>query len=133
MEVQSKLRLAPFFAGVALVVALFLSACGSGSSAELPDPSSNLTSADEVLAAAREAVALVISYRSEQRMLVKNQTNGRDLVMRNISLTRSTPDHLHLRSGGTEKGGEEQAVELIATDSRIFARESKTGNIWQEY
>ena len=66
-------------------------------------------------------------------MLVKNQTYGRDLVMRNISLTRSTPDHLHLRSGGTEKGGEEQAFELIATDSRIFARESKTGNIWQEY
>ena len=53
--------------------------------------------------------------------------------MRNISLTWSTPAHLHLRSGGTEEGGEEQAFELIATDSRVFAKESKTGNIWEEY
>ena len=127
------MRLAPYFACVALVLALFFSTYGVGSSAKLPDQSSNLTSADEVLAAAREAVALVISCRSEQCMLVKSQAYGRDFVMRNIPLTWSTPDHLHLRSGGTEKGGEEQAFELIATDSRVFAREPKTGNIWEEY
>ncbi len=128
------MRLVSFSAfAAALVLALFLSGCGGGSSAELSAQSGKLTSADEVLAAAREALSLVISYRSDRHMVVKSQADGRGLVMGNISLTWSTSDRIHLRSRGTEEGEEEQAFELIATDGRVFARESKTGNIWTEY
>lgn len=89
-------------------------------------------SADEVLTAAREAVRLVISYRLEKHTVTKTQLESRNIYTGTISLTWSAPDSFSLRVKGTEEE-EEQELELIGVDGRIFARQSTTGNIWAEF
>lgn len=122
-----------FLAGAALVITLFLSACGGGLSEESTGRSDDLPSADRVLAAARDAVSSVESYRSERRTVVKYQGDGREVAMGKIMLTWSAPDRIYLRSQGTQEGDGEGEFELIATDGRVFAKQSTTGNVWKEY
>ena len=130
---RSKLRLVPFFVCASLVLTLFLSACGGESFSELSDQSGNLTSADEVLTASREALRSVISYRSEKHMVGKTQPERRNIATSIFKLIWSAPDSINLRVEGTQEGEEEQGFEIIAVDGRVFARQSTTGNIWAEY
>ncbi len=83
LDIGSKFGLGPGLAKILactpLVLAVFLSACSEGSSEVSPDRSDNLTSADEVLAAARDALSSVISYRTETHLVSKNPVDGREI------------------------------------------------------
>ena len=113
----------------ALVLALFLSACGGGS----PDRSGNLTSADEVLAAAREAFSLVTSYRSETHIVTKQQTGEGVTSSGTMTLAWSAPDRIHVTTEGSEEGEEAQRSEFIFADGRVMVRHSTSGNIWADF
>lgn len=125
--------LAKILAYTPLVLAVFFSACSSGSSEVSPDRSDNLTSADEVLAAARDALSSVNSYRTETHLVSKNPVDGRDIFAGTFTLTWSAPDRIHMFMEVTEEGEEAQKSEIISTDGRIMTRESTVGNIWVEY
>ena len=129
---KSVFGFAPVLGCSILALAMFLTACASGSAEESPDPPADLTSADEVLAAAREAVSSVVSYRLERR-IGGNSAEAPDAFNGTISLTWSAPDNINLRMEGTQGGEEGQEFEIIAIDGRVFARQSTTGNIWAEY
>ena len=108
---------------------LFLSACGGAS----PDRSGNLTSADEVLTAAREAVNSVISYRLESSQIAK-AFSGADSQSMSVEVTLrwSAPDRFHFRAEGFNNEGKAGQVEYIGADGRVFSKESNTGDVWTD-
>ena len=112
LVIRSKSGLGPgrgrIFDSTALALALFLSACGGGSSEVIPDQYGGLSSAGEVLAAAHGALSSVISYRSETYMVAKNRVDGPILSMVDITLTWSAPDRIHMRFEVAREGEEEQ-------------------------
>lgn len=120
-------------ASAMLAFALFLSACGGGPSQESLGRYGDLTSADEILDAARDALSSVVSYRSETLLVTKNRLDGREISSGTLTLTWSGPDRMHLLFEGFVEGEGTQEVEYIETDGRVMARESTTGNIWVEY
>ncbi|PKB70481.1 MAG: hypothetical protein BZY87_10150 [SAR202 cluster bacterium Io17-Chloro-G6] len=128
-----ELRPGRIFAFTALVIALALAACGGGSSQVSPGGSGNLTSVDEVLAAARDSLSSVNSYRMETVMVAKNDVDGREISAGNINLTWSIPDRVQMIIVGADEGDEAEREEYISTDGRVMARRSAAGNFWVEY
>ena len=126
---RSNVRRIPTITIAVLVLTLFLLACDASPT----DRSGNFISADEVLAAAREAVGAVTSYRSKQRIVGDRQADGRNIATGTLELIWSAPDNIDFRSEGIEEGGEQEEFRLISTDGRVFARQSTTGNVWEEY
>ena len=124
---QPRLGLILAFATVAL--ALILSACGGGSS----DGSDNLTSADEVLAKASEAVNSVTSFRSESiiEMIEGSSSDGQSSQTAKMTLAWSAPNRFHLRIAVADEDGQTQ--EYISTDGKVALRDSMTGDVWTEY
>ena len=120
------------FASITLALALVFSACGGGPSEVSRDQSDNLTSADEVLAAAREAASSVTSYQSET-YLAADSSDEQDNHPLTMTLVWSAPDSFHLRfEDSFEEDGQE--AEYISIDGRVlWFKDSMRGNVWTEY
>lgn len=121
--------LSRIFASATLALILFLSACGGGS----PDMSGNLASAGEVLAAAREALSSLTSYRVETHFVKTDQSSGRITSSGTMTVAWSAPDRIHVITEGSEEGEETQRSEYMSTDGRVMVRHSTSGDIWAVY
>ena len=113
-----------------LVLSLFLSACGSGSSEDIPHQSGNLTTVNEVLAAAREAAASVVSYRMVWRPL-GNQADETNPDKNMATLTWAAPDQFHFRSETAEEGGVD-LFEIMGADGQVWFRHSDADDSWTD-